>query len=97
MKFFNLKSFIGGWFVGDFDPSIIKTKDFEVSVKRYDKGDSEQRHLHKLADEITVIVQGVVKMNDKILQQKITLMHHYLKEEDEDVGEPKTEPHGLYK
>ena len=38
-----------------------------------------------------------VKMNDKILQQKITLMHHYLKEEDEDVGEPKTEPHGLYK
>ena len=40
-----------------------------------------------------------VKMNDKILQQKITLMHHYLKEEDDekDVGEPKDEPHGLYK
>ena len=39
-----------------------------------------------------------VKMNDKILQQKITLMHHYLKEEDEDGdGKTKDEPHGLYR
>ena len=40
-----------------------------------------------------------VKMNDKILQQKITLMHHYLTDEhtEKDVGEPKDEPHGLYK
>ena len=39
-----------------------------------------------------------VKMNDKILQQKITLMHHYLKEEDEDGdGKSKDEPHGLYR
>ena len=40
-----------------------------------------------------------VKMNDKILQQKITLMHHYLNEEDSDkeTAEPKDEPHGLYK
>ena len=40
-----------------------------------------------------------VKMNDKILQQKITLMHHYLTEESDvkDVAEPKDEPHGLYK
>ena len=40
-----------------------------------------------------------VKMNDKILQQKITLMHHYLVSEskEEDIVEPKDEPHGLYK
>ena len=39
-----------------------------------------------------------VKMNDKILQQKITLMHHFLKEEDEvGDGESKDEPHGLYR
>ena len=39
-----------------------------------------------------------VKMNDKILQQKITLMHHYLKEEDEEGdGKTKDEPHGLYR
>ena len=39
-----------------------------------------------------------VKMNDKILQQKITLMHHFLKEEDEEGdGKTKDEPHGLYR
>jgi|TARA_B100000470_G_scaffold151654_1_gene118071 hypothetical protein len=40
-----------------------------------------------------------VKMNDKILQQKITLMHHYLTEEhdDKETSEPKGEPHGLYR
>ena len=36
-----------------------------------------------------------VKMNDKILQQKITLMHHYL--HDEKDGDTKDEPHGLYR
>ena len=37
-------------------------------------------------------------MNDKILQQKITLMHHDLKEEDEEGdGKTKDEPHGLYR
>ena len=40
-----------------------------------------------------------VKMNHKILQQKITLMHHYLTDEhdNEETAEPKKEPHGLYK
>ena len=40
-----------------------------------------------------------VKMNDKILRQKITLMHHYLTEEhdDKETSEPKGEPHGLYR
>jgi len=39
-----------------------------------------------------------VKMNDKILQQKITLMHHFLTEEDKNGdGKSKDEPHGLYR
>jgi hypothetical protein len=37
-----------------------------------------------------------VKMNDKILQQKITLMHHYLIDEQDD-EKSKDEPHGLYR
>ena len=40
-----------------------------------------------------------VKMNDKILQQKITLMHHFLISEDNEAKttKPKDEPEGLYK
>lgn len=63
MKLLNLKNYTGGWIVGNFDPSIIKTEDFEVSVKRYNKGDYEKSHVHKVAQEITVIVQGAAKMN----------------------------------
>ena len=59
----NLDDMIGGWFVGDFDPSVIKTKDFEVAVKKYVSGQKERRHLHKIATEITVIVEGRVRMN----------------------------------
>lgn len=63
MKLLNLNDYIGGWFVGDFDPSIIKTEDFEVSVKHYMKGDYDEWHVHKVAKEITVIVQGSANMN----------------------------------
>lgn len=63
MRVENLKQMIGGWFVGDFDPSVLRSGDFEVAVKRYRAGDSEQRHCHRLATEITLIVSGEVRMN----------------------------------
>jgi quercetin dioxygenase-like cupin family protein len=62
----NLKDMIGGWFVGDFEPSVLKTKDFEVGVKKYAAGDKEDRHVHKVATEFTVIVSGKVKMNSVV-------------------------------
>jgi|TARA_B100001094_G_scaffold324892_1_gene378273 hypothetical protein len=59
----NLKDMIGGWFIGDFDPSVWKTSAFEVAVKEYKAGDKEPKHLHKIAVEFTVIVRGKVLMN----------------------------------
>lgn len=63
MKVDNLDSMIGGWFIGNFEPSLFKTNDCEVAVKRYKNGDYEGRHYHKIATEYTVIVNGRVKMN----------------------------------
>jgi quercetin dioxygenase-like cupin family protein len=57
---------VKGWFVGNFEPSLIKTKEVEIAVKNYKKGDYEPRHFHKLATEITVINQGKVRMNGQI-------------------------------
>ena len=62
MQIFNLDSMIKGWFVGDFEPCAWKSKDFEVAVKYYKKGECEVVHYHKIAHEITLIVQGRVKM-----------------------------------
>ncbi|MBZ7982779.1 hypothetical protein AVBRAN12640_09545 [Campylobacter sp. RM12640] len=66
MQKYELKDFIRGWFVGNFEPSLFKTNDVEVGIKYYKKGDYEQKHYHKIATEITAIVNGEVKMNDEI-------------------------------
>lgn len=65
MKKYNLKDFTRGWLIGDFKPSIIQSKEFEFMVRHYKKGEHEQRHLHKIAHEITVIVEGEFIMNNK--------------------------------
>ena len=64
MKVDKLGNMVNGWFVGNFEPSLLKTNDVEVAVKSYKKGDCEDKHYHKIAIEITVIVSGKVKMNN---------------------------------
>jgi quercetin dioxygenase-like cupin family protein len=53
---------IGGWFVGDFAPVVLATDQFEVAVKYYQAGQREPVHHHKIAEEITVIARGRVRM-----------------------------------
>ncbi|MDD3150918.1 MAG: hypothetical protein PHV68_08790 [Candidatus Gastranaerophilales bacterium] len=63
MKLNNLKNMVKGWFVGNFEPTVLKTDAVEVGVKKYKKNDYEEAHYHKIATEITVIVKGRVEMN----------------------------------
>jgi hypothetical protein len=63
MEKFSLEDMVKGWFVGDFEPTIIKSDQFEVAVKRYNAGDYENYHHHKIATELTVIIEGEVEMN----------------------------------
>jgi anti-sigma factor ChrR (cupin superfamily) len=63
MKKYELKNMIGGWFVGDFTPSLLQNNNFEVAIKKYEAGDYEKKHYHKQAVEFTVILNGKVKMN----------------------------------
>lgn len=66
MKVAKLDKMVKGWFVGNFEPTLVKTNDVEVAVKSYIKGDFEEKHYHKIATEVTVIVSGKVKMNNII-------------------------------
>lgn len=54
---------IKGWFIGNFEPTLFNTDQFEVAVKYYSKDDHEASHVHKIATEYTVIVLGDVEMN----------------------------------
>lgn len=63
MKVAKLDDFVRGWFIGNFDPSVLKTDAVEVAYKIYEQGDYEAFHHHKVATEITAIVKGRVEMN----------------------------------
>jgi hypothetical protein len=39
MKVDKLDRMVKGWFVGNFEPTVIKTNDVEVAVKKYKAGD----------------------------------------------------------
>ena len=54
-----------GWFIGNFEPSLLKTNDCEVAVQRYVKGDREARHFHCIATEYTCIISGRVRMKGR--------------------------------
>ena len=67
MDKYNINDFVRGWIVGGFQPTIFNTTDVEVAVQRFDKGDKEKSHCHKIATEITMIVSGKARMKDQIL------------------------------
>jgi hypothetical protein len=60
---YKLGDMIKGWFIGNFEPSLYKTNDVEVGIKKYNAGDYENSHFHKIATEFTVIISGTVEMN----------------------------------
>lgn len=66
MKIAKLENMKGGWFIGNFEPSLFKTNDCEVAVKTYKKGDKEDAHYHKIATEYTCVVKGKVRMFDQV-------------------------------
>ena len=61
-----IEDFFKGWLVGDFDPSLVRSRDVEVAIKHYKKGDSEPDHYHKIATEWTCVISGKISMNKKI-------------------------------
>lgn len=68
MNVFDLNKMTNGWFIGDFEPNVVHSKNFEVAVKEYRKGDKESKHYHKISTEITVIAKGKVLMFDKVYE-----------------------------
>jgi len=77
VRFGNLESMIGGWFIGAFEPNFYTSQDFEVSIKKYKVGENEAEHYQRTAIEITAIISGRARMGT-----------HYLKDNDLILIEP---------
>lgn len=58
-----------GWFIGDFDPSVLKTKHFEVGVLTHPKGEQWAAHYHPVGTEYNVLLEGSMKVCDTELKQ----------------------------
>ena len=65
MREYKLDKMIGGWFIGNFEPSILKTKDFEVAYKKFKKGKlNDDIHFHKIATEYNLIIKGSLRIDN---------------------------------
>lgn len=49
MKIARIDEMTKGWFIGNFEHSLLKTNAVEVALKKYKKGDYEKAHYHKIA------------------------------------------------
>lgn len=67
MNIFRLKEFTGGWFIGDFEPSLIRSPEFELGLKEMRAGSSESFHFQKTATEITLVVSGKCRLGENVL------------------------------
>ena len=58
MKLHRIENMIGGWFIGDFEPSAYKTNSFEVCFKKHFKGELWPVHYHKEVVEVNYLIRG---------------------------------------
>ena len=59
----DLGGFTKGWFVGNFEPTLMASDAVEVAIKHYKAGDYEAPHHHKVATELTAVVSGRARMS----------------------------------
>ena len=69
MDIFKINDMVAGWFIGDFAPSVMRTKDFEVGIKIHNAGEKWPSHFHRLALEINYLVDGKIQFGDKIIEK----------------------------
>ena len=63
----NIKNFKNGWMIGNFEPSLLKTQNFEVGVHVYLKNFRGDKHYHTISTEFNYIINGEVIINGNTL------------------------------
>lgn len=59
-----IDEFTGGWFIGDFLPTLEANPHMEVCLKRYPKGAVEAVHHQRIATEYTLVISGRCRIGD---------------------------------
>jgi choline kinase len=70
VEVFKLENFFHGWFIGDFEPSILKNTGVELAIMHKKKGkDINNYHYHEDCIEINAVVKGKFLCNNKLIQE----------------------------
>ena len=63
-----------GWVIGDFEPSLLKTQDFEVAILLHKKAEEWPAHYHKIATEYNILLSGTMSVCGKELVEGDTFI-----------------------
>ena len=75
MEIKDLKDYKRGWVIGDFLPSILRTKDFEVGLLEHKKGEFWPAHVHNIVTEYNILIEGRLTINSiEILPYQIFII-----------------------
>lgn len=62
-----LDKYARGWVIGDFQPSILQTPNFEVGIMYHPSGQKIDYHYHEKITEYNVLISGKMKIQDTII------------------------------
>ena len=60
----NLNDYTRGWLIGNFEPNIKKTTEYEIGILQHKQNEKWQFHYHKDAIEINIILSGEMIINN---------------------------------
>ena len=58
-----------GWFIGDFEPSLLKNTGVELGYLTFKKGEKIDFHYHEHCKEINLLVKGKMIVNNKVINE----------------------------
>lgn len=59
MEIINCNNF-NGWFVGNFEPTLVSTNKIEFGFKNIPKNTKPDHHYHKFKTEYTILIEGLI-------------------------------------
>ncbi len=62
----NINDFLNGCIIGNYSNVLLNTKDFEISIQKYNKGMCDPSYYHKETLTYTVVLEGVIKFHKSI-------------------------------
>lgn len=69
MEKYKVDNFFKGWIIGDFAPSLYRNSDFEIAIKFFSKGEKEAFHKQLIATEITVVIEGKIRLGNTFFER----------------------------